>query len=100
MRSEFLTFSELRLWLPLLDEAQLREDRLRAKQILMNLEGKTQVRDEEALLWRGFESALALLGLRLCAEYKRRHSRDPLFSFFALRIPRAIEEIQIPEWML
>ena len=100
MSPEFLTFSELRLWLPVLDEAQLRADRLRAKQILMNLEGKAWNRPAEAARWQGFEGALALLGLKLCMEYRRRHRLDPLFSFFALRIPREVDQIEVPEWML
>lgn len=99
MRDSFLTFSELRLWLPVLDDQQLKRDRLRAKQILMTIEGKAWLRQDEAAKWRGFEDCLALLGLKLCFEYRRRHGRDSLFSFFALRAPR-YADFSVPAWML
>lgn len=70
-----------------------------ARRVILISEGKaiSRLRSDEALeKWQGFEAALALVGLKLALELRRRGQRVPL-EFFALRAPKS--DFELPDWL-
>lgn len=100
----------MQTWLPfvdfkdsalVLDSTRLRAQRLQAKQIIMELEGKLpnmRWRHHPVVkLWEGHCDTLALYGLMMCSEWRRRGYHEPNIAFFAVRIPRRC--IVPPAWL-
>lgn len=100
----------MQTWLPfvdfkdsalVLDSTRLRAQRLHAKQIIMELEGllpNSRWRHHPAVkLWEGHIDTLALYGLVMCSEWRRRGHHEPMLAFFAMRIPR--KDITPPSWL-
>lgn len=69
-----------------------------ARRVLLVLEGKARAfRDDPAVdAWRGYEPALAALGMRYALELRRLGRSVPL-EFFALRMPKG--DFEIPDWL-
>lgn len=82
-----------------LNNAQLWQQCLQAKQLLMVLEGTLKINPGYALLqrWSGYEDALALYGWVMCTEMRARGFSCRLRAFFGRRMPRA--DFELPEWL-
>ena len=97
----FLPFADFKDSALVLDRARLGKQRLEAKQIIMTLEGTTPHRGWQhhpaVLMWRGHTEVLALYGLVVCMEWRRRGYVDNMLSFFALRVPK--QDFAVPWWL-
>ena len=95
----FLPYPDFKDSAWILDDRTLYAQRLEAKQIVMTLEGKVKLwQDEPAvLMWQGHPQCLSLYGFVVCTELLRRGFRDSVRSFFALRLPR--NEFDPPWWL-
>jgi hypothetical protein len=67
-----------------LDRQRLGKQRVETKQILLALLGQSKgwVNHPATKMWRGHEIALAVYGIAMCEEWKRRGYKDNLQSFF------------------
>jgi hypothetical protein len=81
-----------------LDRQRLGKQRVETKQILNALEGNSKgwVNHPAVRMWRGYEPALALYGVVMCAMWAERGYVDNLLPFFALRLR---EDMVMPPWM-
>lgn len=80
-----------------LDRSRLGKQRVETKQIINALEGNSTgwVNHPAVRMWRGYEPALALYGVVMCAMWAERGYVDNLLPFFALRLR---EEAPMPPW--
>lgn len=71
-----------------LDWRRLGKQRSETKTILQVLNGMTSrwERHPAVLMWKGFETALAVYGLEICVEWRNRGYRDSLLPFFIERV--------------
>ena len=97
----FLPFADFKDSALVLDRARLGKQRLEAKQIIMTLEDITPHRGWQhhpaVRMWRGHTEVLALYGLVVCMEWRRRGYVDNMLSFFALRVPK--QDFSVPWWI-
>lgn len=80
-----------------LDRQRLGKQRVEAKQIINTLEGTSSgwANHPAVKMWRGYEQALALYGVTVCAVWIERGYKDTLLPFFALRLGTD----DMPPWM-
>ena len=97
----FLPFVDFKDSALVLDRARLGKQRLEAKQIIMTLEGTLPGRGWKhhpaVKMWTGYTEVLALYGIVMCMEWRRRGYVDNLLSFFAVRSPR--QDFAAPWWI-
>lgn len=69
-----------------------------AQRTLLRLEGKSPDKNfcPVVELWKGYNVALATLGMKIALELRRRGQR-PSVAFFAMRITN--ENFEVPEWL-
>ena len=81
-----------------LDRQRLGKQRVETKQILNALEGNSKgwVNHPAVKMWRGYEPALALYGVVMCAMWAERGYVDNLLPFFAVRLR---EDMIMPPWI-
>jgi hypothetical protein len=81
-----------------LDRQRLGKQRVETKQILNALEGNSKgwVNHPAVKMWRGYEPALALYGVVMCAMWAERGYVDNLLPFFATRLR---EDMVMPSWI-
>jgi hypothetical protein len=81
-----------------LDRQRLGKQRVEVKQIFNALEGNSKgwTNHPATRMWRGFEPALALYGVTMCAMWADRGYVDNLLPFFALRLQ---VDAHMPPWM-
>lgn len=81
-----------------LDRKRLGKQRVEAWQILNALDGKTKgwINHPATRMWRGYEPALALYGVTICAVWCEYGYADSLLERFA---PRLAADIETPPWI-
>lgn len=84
-----------------LDRQRLGKQRVEAYQILRALEGRTRgwVSHPCTKMWRGYEHALALYGLVVCAEWTSRGYVDNLAPQFRERLDGVLLPPPMPPWL-
>jgi hypothetical protein len=94
----FLPYSDFIDSAFVLDRQRLGKQRVEVKQIFNALEGNSKgwVNHPATKMWRGFEPALALYGVTVCAVWADRGYQDSLLPFFAVRLS---DGIVMPPWM-
>lgn len=87
-----------------LDYRRLGKQRVETKQILMTLLGESKgwANHPAVKMWAGYEMTLALYGLQMCREWKKRGYNDSLEDYFLgeihnLRVQKKIPD-GLPEW--
>ena len=97
----FLPFADFKDSALVLDRQRLGKQRLEAKQIIMawegNLPNRRWLTHPAVKMWRDHLPVLALYGVVICMEWRRRGYTDTLLSFFSVRVPR--HEFQVPWWI-
>ena len=76
----FLPYADFEESARALDYRRLGKQRVETFQLLNALDGKTKgwVTHPAALMWRGYEASLALYGVVICKEWKRRGYKDTM----------------------
>lgn len=76
----FLPYADYAESARVLDYRRLGKQRVETFQLLNALDGKTKgwVNHPAALMWRGYEASLALYGVIVCKEWKRRGYKDTM----------------------
>ena len=85
-----------------LDYRRLGKQRVETFQIIRALNGETRGwrNHPAARMWDGYEDGLALYGLRMCQEWKRRGSKDTMTERFREMLTgKNLEEIALPSWI-
>lgn len=95
----FLPYADFCLTAQCLDFRRLGKQRVEAKQILLALDRPDSgwSRHPATLMWKGYERALALYGLTMCAQWVARGYGDNLLHWFAERVP-ADHYTAMPPW--
>lgn len=80
----FLPYADFNETASALDYRRLGKQRVETKQILMTLTGESTgwVNHPATKMWRGFEHLLAVYGVAMCDEWKRRGYVDNLRPYF------------------
>lgn len=94
----FLPFPDFINSAYVLDRQRLGKQRVETKQIINALEGNSKgwVNHPAVKMWRGYEPALALYGVVMCAMWAERGYVDNLLPFFAVRLDA---DIVSPPWI-
>lgn len=81
-----------------LDRQRLGKQRVEVKQIFNALEGNSKgwTNHPATRMWRGYEPALALYGVVMCAVWADRGYVDNLLPFFAVRLG---DPCVMPPWV-
>lgn len=76
----FLPYADFAESARALDRLRLGKQRVETFQLLNALDGKTKgwATHPAALMWRGYEASLALYGVVVCKEWKRRGYKDTM----------------------
>lgn len=86
-----------------LDRQRLGKQRVETKQILLALLGKSKgwVNHPATKMWRGHEIALAIYGIAMCEEWKRRGYKDNLQPFFEdfIKAEASRRSLRPPSWL-
>jgi hypothetical protein len=85
-----------------LDYRRLGKQRVETFQIIRALNGETRGwrNHPAARMWDGYEDGLALYGLRMCQEWKRRGYKDTMTERFREMLTgKNLEEIALPSWI-
>jgi hypothetical protein len=84
-----------------LDNKRLGKQRVEVKQILNALDGKSKgwTNHPATKMWRGYETALTLYGIKICEEWINRGFKDSLLPEFAERFANTATELENPEWL-
>ena len=85
-----------------LDYRRLGKQRVEAWQILRALNGETRgwVNHPATKMWDGYQTALAVYGLAMCIEWRRRGYKDTMTERFSdLLIPLMIVTAKMPPWL-
>jgi hypothetical protein len=84
-----------------LDYRRLGKQRVEVKQILNALDGKSKgwTNHPATNMWRGYEAALALYGVKVCQEWIDRGYKDSLLPEFQERFIRDHESFDNPQWL-
>lgn len=97
----FLPYPDFAASAKALDRQRLGKQRLEALQLLQVLrgvEGRTGWRNHPALLmWKGHANALAMYGIAICREWRRRGYQDTLLPRFEALVDRS-EGFRRPTW--
>jgi hypothetical protein len=98
----FLPHPDFRASARALDRQRLGKQRLEALhllRILKGLESRPGWRNHPALrMWRGHENALALYGIAVCREWRRRGYRDTRLPLFQALVDRR-RTFRPPPWL-
>lgn len=80
----FLPYSSFLLSAQCLDRQRLGKQRIEAKQIIETLRGGKQgwANHPAVKMWKGYEASLALYGIEICEEWRRRGYKDTLLPWF------------------
>jgi hypothetical protein len=80
----FLPYADFDKSAACLDTKRLGKQRVETKQILNALLGKSKgwVNHPATKMWRGHEIALAVYGIAICEEWRKRGYKDNLLPFF------------------
>lgn len=80
----FLPYADFDKSAACLDTKRLGKQRVETKQILNALLGKSKgwVNHPATKMWRGHEIALAVYGIAICEEWRKRGYKDSLLPFF------------------
>lgn len=84
-----------------LDYKRLGKQRVEVKQILNALDGKSKgwTNHPATNMWRGYEAALALYGIKMCQEWIARGYKDSLLPEFQERFILDHKSLDNPEWL-
>lgn len=97
----FLPYPDFERTARVLDYRRLGKQRVEAKQILQILLNETQTkgwRNHPAVkMWAGYEGALALYGVYICSEWRRRGYNDSLLPYFQDRLSQ--DFTGLPPWI-
>jgi len=96
----FLPYPDYEKSAQVLDWRRLGKQRVEAMQILNALRGSTGWSKHPAtLMWKGHEPQLALYGLVICSEWRKRGYQDTLYPwFFEQYEPQLILSASRPDW--
>lgn len=78
----FLPYADFEESARVLEYRRLGKQRVETFQLLNALDGKTKgwATHPAALMWRGYEASLALYGVVICKEWKRRGYKDTMYE--------------------
>jgi hypothetical protein len=88
-----------------LDRARLGKQRIEAFQILTILVNKRHKKNvawshhPAVLMWAGYEYSLALYGLYMCMEWRKRGYRDTMYECFEKLMKRIKVDEGMPPWL-
>lgn len=95
----FLPYEDFAASAEVLDYRRLGKQRVETWQIIRALNGETKgwTNHPASRMWRGYEQALTLYGVKICEEWIRRGYNDTMLQrFFDLLIPA---EVKLPAWL-
>ena len=102
----FLPYADYEQTARVLDYRRLGKQRVETFQLLNALDGLTKgwATHPAALMWRGYEASLALYGVVICKEWKRRGYKDQMHErlserYFQYREAGEHGYLQDPPWL-
>jgi len=98
----FLPYPSFKDSAAVLDRQRLGKQRVEVLQLLNVLTGVRQGwgNHPAALMWRGYESALAVYGCVMCREWTDRGYNDTCYGKILDRVPDAFNEVlNFPPWL-
>jgi len=88
-----------------LDRARLGKQRVEASQLLKTLTGLSDgwLNHPATKMWKGYEAALALYGVRMCEEWIDRGYNDNLLPYFQEELfiyhgRKPLSTLELPPW--
>lgn len=96
----FLPLANFAASAQVLDSQRLGKQRSEAKQIYKALQDSSSgwARHPATLMWAGYEPALALYGVTICAVWVGRGYHDEQLQWFAERLPKQQIVVMPPWW--
>jgi hypothetical protein len=97
----FLPYASFTESARVLDYKRLGKQRVEVKQILNALDGNSKgwTNHPATNMWRGYEAALALYGVKMCQEWILRGYKDSLLPEFQARFARDHRSLDNPAWL-
>jgi len=97
----FLPFRSYTASAECLDYRRLGKQRVETKQILLALTDPTYgwQHHPAVRMWRGHETALALYGVTICREWRKRGFKDTLLPWFEDRMTNLTPANSEPSWL-
>lgn len=95
----FLPYKDFTKSAKALDNKRLGKQRVEVKQILNALDGKSKgwTNHPATNMWRGYETALAQYGIKICEEWIERGYNDSLLIEFQERFSNGV--LEYPAWL-
>ena len=97
----FLPYADFQASAEVLDYRRLGKQRVETYQLLRAINGETRgwVNHPAAVMWRGYESALAYYGMVMCREWIRRGYKDTMLSRLEELLVQHGNNLDMPYWL-